>query len=52
MRIEKVVVNSSPLIGIEIFEASSFIRDSIFESVQARVSNFQKADNGVLRMDG
>ena len=39
------------LIGIEILEASSFIRDSIFESVQARVLNFQKADNGVVHMD-
>ncbi len=39
------------LIGIEILEASSFIRDSIFESVQARVLNFQKTDNGVVHMD-
>ena len=36
------------LIGIEILEASSFIRDSIFESVQGKVLNFQQADNTAL----
>ena len=40
------------LIGIEIMEASSFIRDSILESVQAKVLNFPKADNAVLHLDG
>ncbi|MFH0727724.1 MAG: DUF2283 domain-containing protein [Pseudomonadota bacterium] len=32
------------LIGIEIIEASSFIRDSILESVQAKVLNFPRED--------
>ena len=42
------------LIGIEILEASSFIRDSILESVQAKVLNFPKADNlnTALHLDG
>ncbi len=30
------------LIGIEILDASSFIRDSILESVQAKMMNLQK----------
>ncbi|SMP77256.1 Protein of unknown function [Desulfonatronum zhilinae] len=34
------------LIGIEIFEASTFIRDSIFESVQARVLHLAGARVG------
>jgi len=33
------------LIGIEILEASSFIRDSILESAQAKVLNFVKPHN-------
>ena len=40
------------LIGIEILEATSFIRDSIFESVQAKVLNIQKMDSTTLHMDG
>ena len=40
------------LIGIEILEATSFIRDSIFESVQAKVLNIQKMDSSTLHMDG
>jgi uncharacterized protein YuzE len=40
------------LIGIEILEASSFIRDSILEAVQAKVLNFQKPDNGAVRLTG
>jgi len=31
------------LIGIEIIDASSFIRDSILESSQARILKFKKA---------
>ncbi len=31
------------LIGIEILEASSFIRDSILESAQAKIMNLQKS---------
>ena len=31
------------LIGIEILSASTFIRDSVFESVQAKMLNFTKA---------
>ena len=31
------------LIGIEILEASSFIRDSILESSQAKILEFKKA---------
>jgi uncharacterized protein YuzE len=33
------------LIGIEILEASSFIRDSILEAVQAKMLNFPKPHN-------
>ncbi len=33
------------LIGIEILEASSFIRDSILESVQAKMMNLSKPCN-------
>ena len=33
------------LIGIEILEASSFIRDSIVESTQAKLLNLQKGDS-------
>jgi len=33
------------LIGIEILEASSFIRDSILETAQAKVLNFAKPHN-------
>ena len=33
------------LIGIEILEASSFIRDSILESAQAKMMGFQKLYN-------
>ena len=33
------------LIGIEILEASSFIRDSILESAQAKMMNLQKSYN-------
>ncbi|VAX31931.1 hypothetical protein MNBD_NITROSPIRAE01-950 [hydrothermal vent metagenome] len=33
------------LIGIEILEASSFIRDSILESAQAKMMNLQKPYN-------
>ena len=33
------------LIGIEILEASSFIRDSILETAQAKVLNFVKPHN-------
>jgi len=33
------------LIGIEILEASSFIRDSILEAAQAKMLNFPKAYN-------
>ncbi len=33
------------LIGIEILEASSFIRDSILETAQARMLNLPKAHN-------
>ena len=40
------------LIGIEILEASSFIRDSILESVQAKVLSFAKTDNRALHLDG
>ena len=32
------------LIGIEILEASSFIRDSILEAAQAKMLNFPKAN--------
>jgi uncharacterized protein YuzE len=34
---------SGELIGIEIFEASSFIRDSILESSQAKILELKKA---------
>jgi uncharacterized protein YuzE len=40
------------LIGIEILEASSFIRDSILEAVQAKVLNLPKADNTALQAGG
>ncbi|MDY6857529.1 MAG: DUF2283 domain-containing protein [Thermodesulfobacteriota bacterium] len=33
------------LIGIEILEASSFIRDTILESAQAKIMNLQKSYN-------
>ena len=36
--------DNGDLIGVEILEASSFIRDSILEAVQAKVLNFQKGD--------
>jgi len=36
------------LIGIEILEASSFIRDSILETVQAKVLDFRKIGEKVL----
>ncbi len=36
------------LIGIEILEASSFIRDSILEAVQAKVLDFEKIGEKVL----
>ncbi len=35
--------NRGELIGIEILEASTFIRDSVLESVQARVLDLAKA---------
>jgi uncharacterized protein YuzE len=37
------------LIGIEILEASSFIRDSILEAAQAKVLNLPKTVNPVNR---
>jgi uncharacterized protein YuzE len=40
------------LIGIEILEASSFMRDSILETVQAKVLNLPKADNAALQSGG
>jgi uncharacterized protein YuzE len=36
------------LIGIEILEASSFIRDSILETVQAKVLDLGKIDDKLL----
>jgi uncharacterized protein YuzE len=36
---------SGELIGIEILEASSFIRDSILEAAQAKMLNFPKPHN-------
>ena len=36
--------DNGALIGVEILEASSFIRDSILEAVQAKVLNFHKED--------
>jgi len=36
--------DNGDLIGVEILEASSFIRDSILEAVQAKVLNFHKED--------
>ena len=35
------------LIGIEILDASSFIRDSLMESTQARVLNLWSPQNGL-----
>lgn len=40
------------LIGIEILEASSFIRDSIMESVQAKVLDLIKTEGTVVLADG
>jgi uncharacterized protein YuzE len=39
------------LIAIEILEASSFIRDSILEAVQAKVLNFQKPDDAAVPLN-
>ena len=36
------------LIGIEILEASSFIRDSILEAAQAKMLNFSESHNKSL----
>jgi uncharacterized protein YuzE len=36
------------LIGIEILEASSFIRDSILEAAQAKILNFAEPHNKTL----
>lgn len=40
------------LIGIEILEASSFIRDSILEAAQAKMLNLPKPYNQSLHSDG
>ncbi len=40
------------LIGIEILEASSFIRDSILESAQAKIINLQKSYNHGIHSTG
>ena len=40
------------LIGIEILNASTFLRDSVLETVQARLLNIYKNDNPIeLRTD-
>jgi uncharacterized protein YuzE len=41
---------SGELIGIEILNASSFIRDSILEAAQAKMLNLPKRDNSIQRM--
>ena len=38
---------SGELIGIEIIEASSFIRDSILEAVQAKVLDLRNSDKEI-----
>jgi len=40
------------LIGIEILEASTFIRDSILESAQAKVINLISQHNQMIHSDG
>ncbi len=40
------------LIGIEILEASSFMRDSILETAQAKVLNIPLPSNEPLHSDG
>jgi len=40
------------LIGIEILEASTFIRDSILESAQAKVINLISQHNKMIHSDG
>jgi uncharacterized protein YuzE len=39
------------LIGIEILEASSFIRDTILESAQAKMMDLKKTYNTVISAD-
>jgi len=40
------------LIGIEILEASSFIRDSIMESAQAKILDIKKPYNKLIKCNG
>ncbi len=40
------------LIGLEILDASTFIRDSILETAQAKVLNISLSNNKAMKTDG